>query len=109
MFSVPATYAISLQLLGGILIVQILPAVLFGLYTGSLRRMPLIIGLLVGISSGIFMMETANSFGPLTSSLIKTMWGPLYIAVISLGFNLAIAFGGSMIQKKMHSRKHVLD
>jgi SSS family solute:Na+ symporter len=104
-FSVPATYAISLQLLGGILIVQILPAVLFGLYTKSLRKIPLIIGLLVGIASGIFMMESANSFGQLTSSLIKTIWGPLYIAVISLGFNLAIAFGGSMMQKKIDSRK----
>ncbi|NHH98509.1 hypothetical protein DYY66_1851 [Candidatus Nitrosotalea sp. FS] len=37
------------------------------------------------------------------------MWGPLYIAVISLGVNLAIAFGGSAIQKKMNSRKQVLD
>ena len=107
-FSVPATYAISLQLLGGILIVQILPAVLFGLYTKSLTKVPLIIGLVVGISSGIFMMESANNFGPLASSLIKTMWGPLYIAVISLAFNLAIAFGGSVIQRKMNSRKQVI-
>jgi len=107
-FSVPATYAISLQLLGGILIVQILPAVLFGLYTKSLTKVPLIIGLVVGISSGIFMMESANNFGPLASSLIKTMWGPLYIAVISLAFNLVIAFGGSVIQRKMNSRKQVI-
>ncbi|OLC35648.1 MAG: sodium:solute symporter, partial [Thaumarchaeota archaeon 13_1_40CM_4_38_7] len=37
-FTVPATYAISLQLLGGILIAQILPAVFFGLYVKSLRK-----------------------------------------------------------------------
>jgi len=36
------------------------------------------------------------------------MWGPLYIAVISLAFNLAIAFGGSAIQRKMNSRKQVI-
>ena len=36
-FTIPATYAISLQLLGGILVIQILPAVFFGL---SLRRDP---------------------------------------------------------------------
>ncbi len=99
-FSVPATYAISLQLLGGILIVQILPAVFFGLYIKMLKKTPLIVGLLVGISSGIFMIEMANSFGPLTSSLLKTTFGPIYIAVISLGINLAISFGGSIIQKK---------
>ncbi len=98
-FSVPATYAISLQLLGGILIVQILPTVFFGLYTKMLKKTPLIIGLLVGISSGILMVEMANNFGPLTSSLLKTTFGPIYIAVISLGINLAISFGGSMVQK----------
>lgn len=99
-FVVPATYAISLQLLGGILIAQILPAVFFGLYVKSLRKTPLIIGLIVGITSGIYMVEAANDFGPLTSSLFKTTFGPLYIAVISLAINLAISFGGSLVLRK---------
>ncbi len=99
-FVVPATYAISLQLLGGILITQILPAVFFGLYVKSLRKVPLIIGLAVGIISGIYMVEAANDFGPLTSSLFKTTFGPLYIAVIALAINLAISFGGSLVLKK---------
>lgn len=99
-FVVPATYAISLQLLGGILIAQILPAVFFGLYVKSLRKTPLIIGLIVGITSGIYMVEAANDFGPLTSSLFKTTFGPLYIAVISLAINLAISFGGSLVSRK---------
>ena len=98
-FSVPATYAISLQLLGGILIVQILPAVFFGLYVKSLRKVPLIVGLVIGIASGIYMVEMANNFGPLTSSLFKTAFGPIYIAVISLGINLAISFGGSALAR----------
>jgi SSS family solute:Na+ symporter len=102
-FLVPATYAISLQLLGGILIAQILPAVLFGLYLKSLKKTPLIIGLLVGIGSGIYMIEAANSFGVLTSSLFSTVFGPIYIAVISLAINLAIAFGGSYAINKSHA------
>ncbi|HKU32649.1 MAG TPA: sodium:solute symporter [Candidatus Nitrosotalea sp.] len=104
-FLVPATYAISLQLLGGILIAQILPAVLFGLYVKSLKKTPLIIGLLVGIGSGIYMVEAANSFGPFTSSLFSTVFGPIYIAVISLAINLAIAFGGSYAIKKTQALK----
>ncbi|CUR52062.1 Na+/solute symporter [Nitrosotalea devaniterrae] len=104
-FSVPATYAISLQLLGGILIAQILPAVFCGLYVKSLRKTPLIIGLLAGIISGILMVEFTNSFGQLTSSLLKTTFGPIYIAVIALGINLVISFGGSMIQKKIDVKK----
>ncbi|MDE1770609.1 MAG: sodium:solute symporter [Thaumarchaeota archaeon] len=99
-FSVPATYAISLQLLGGILIVQILPAVFLGLYIKVLKKTPLIIGLVVGISSGIIMMEMANNFGQLTSSLFKTTFGPIYIAVIALGINLVISFVGSAILQK---------
>ena len=39
-FTIPATYAISLQLLGGILITQILPAVFFGLYQITKERSP---------------------------------------------------------------------
>lgn len=100
-FIVPATYAISLQLLGGILIVQILPAVFFGLYVkSSLRKEPLIAGLLVGIFSGIYMVEYTNNFGALTSSLFNTTFGSLYVAVIALVFNLIISFGGSAIMNK---------
>ena len=99
-FTVPATYAISLQLLGTIIIIQILPSVFFGLYIKSLRKEPLIAGLLVGIFSGIFMLEYANNFGLLTSSVFSTPFGPLYIAVISLVFNLAISFGLSAVMNK---------
>lgn len=106
-FAVPATYAISLQLLGGILIAQILPAVFCGLYVKSLRKLPLIIGLVIGISSGIYMMEAANSFGALTSSLFKTPFGPLYIAVIALAFNLVISFGGSAILNRSSAKKQL--
>ncbi len=102
-FVVPATYAISLQLLGGILIAQILPSVFFGLYVRSLRKEPLIAGLLVGIASGIYMVEATNNFGPLSSSLFNTTFGPLYIAVIALGINLAISFAGSAILNMKNS------
>ncbi len=101
-FTVPATYAISLQLLGGILIAQILPAVFFGMYVKSLRKEPLIAGLLVGISLGIYMVESANNFGPLSSSLFHTTFGSLYIAVIALAINLVISFAGSAILNRRH-------
>jgi solute:Na+ symporter, SSS family len=97
-FVVPATYAISLQLLGVILIIQILPAVFFGLYFKSLRKEPLIAGLIVGIFSGILMVEYTNHFGALTSSLFNIpIFGSLYVAVVALAFNLIISFGGSSI------------
>ncbi|MGQ0638806.1 MAG: sodium:solute symporter family protein [Nitrososphaerota archaeon] len=99
-FLVPATYSISLQLLGGIIIVQILPAVFFGLYTKSLRKEPLILGLVVGIFSGILMVAVANNFGAPTNSLLHSTFGSLYIGVIALAFNLIISFVGSAILNK---------
>jgi len=108
-FTIPATYAISLQLLGGILITQILPAVFFGLYIKSLRKEALIAGLLVGIFSGIFMLEYTNHFGALVSSLFNIpIFGSLYIAVVALSFNLAISFGGSTIMNKKERRIKLL-
>jgi len=38
----------------------------------------------------------------LTSSLFKTGFGPIYIAVIALAINLAISFGGSAV---LHRRE----
>ena len=105
-FVVPATYAISLQLLGGVLIAQILPAVFFGLYVKALKKTPLIIGLLVGIGTGIYMTESANNFGALTTSLFNTPFGVLYIAVIALALNLAISFGGSYIYNKVTRKQN---
>jgi solute:Na+ symporter, SSS family len=97
-FTIPATYAISLQLLGVILVIPILPAVFFGLYVKSLRKEALIAGLLVGIFSGIFMVGYTNHFGALTSSLFNMpIFGSLYVAVVALALNLVISFGGSSI------------
>ncbi len=97
-FIIPATYAISLQLLGVIVIIQILPAVFFGLYVKSLRKEPLIAGLLVGVFSGIFMVEYTNHFGALTSSLFSMpIFGSLYVAVVALALNLVVSFAGSFI------------
>ena len=98
MFTIPATYAISLQLLGGILITQTLPAVFLGLYVKSLRKEPLIAGLIVGIVSGIFMIGYTNHFGVLTSSLFNIpIFGSLYVAVVALALNLVVSIGGSGI------------
>ena len=99
-FAVPASYAISLQLLGGIIIVQILPAVLFGLYLKWLHKISLIIGLVVGSASGILIVEYVNNFGSPTNSLLNTPLGPIYVALIALAINLVIVFVGSAITRQ---------
>ena len=103
-FAVPASYAISLQLLGGIIIVQILPAVLLGLYLKWLHKISLIIGLVVGSASGILIVEYVNNFGSPTNSLLNTPLGPVYVALIALAINLGIVFVGSTISRKQEKK-----
>jgi len=74
------------------------------MYVKSLRKEPLIAGLLVGIFLGIYMVESVNNFGPLSNSLFNTTFGSLYIAVIALTVNLLISFAGSAILNKKHQK-----
>jgi SSS family solute:Na+ symporter len=91
-FTTQATYSIQLQLLGGVLILQLLPSVFLGLYTDWFKKEALIVGLLAGIFAGIYMAIEANvSFGFLKTSLYSTpFFGSLYIAIIALGLNLLL-------------------
>src|SRR5215467_5361161 len=87
-----------MQLCYTILIIQTIPAVFFGLYVKSLRKEPLIAGLIVGIISGILMVENTNRFGVLTSSLFNIpLFGSLYVAIVTLVLNIVVSFGGSYI------------
>ncbi|MEM0293616.1 MAG: sodium:solute symporter, partial [Saccharolobus sp.] len=96
-FLVPATYAINLQLLGGIIITQTLPAVFLGLYTEWFNPWALIAGWAVGIISGSYMFAI---FGlPHATSVYPTPFGLLYIAIISLALNLVISAIGTLIAR----------
>jgi SSS family solute:Na+ symporter len=97
-FVVPATYAIQLQLLGGILISQTLPPVFLGLYTKRLNGYATFAGWGAGILSAIALIVEANAkFGVIKTSLFSTPLGPIYIAIIALAINLAVSVVGSAI------------
>ncbi len=96
-FAVPATYAIQLQLLGGIFISQTLPAVFIGLFTNRLEKNSTIAGWVAGMGSGLFLTLYANHFKTLSTSLFLTPFGLIYIAIIALAINLAVTLIGSAI------------
>lgn len=98
-FLIPDTYAISLQLLGGILITQTLPPIFIGMYTDKLDKNGLIAGWVVGIVSGVYFVEAANKFGAPTSSLMHTPFGLLYVATIALILNLVVTFVWSAVAR----------
>lgn len=56
----PTQYSINLQLLGGVWIIQILPAVVVGLYSRWLHRTALLIGWAVGMIVGTAMAVSQN-------------------------------------------------
>ncbi|MCL6592438.1 MAG: sodium:solute symporter [Alicyclobacillus sp.] len=87
----PPTFAINLQLLGGVWILQTLPAVILGLYTRWLHRWALLLGWLAGMVSGTW-MAILNQF---KSSVFALHLGgttlSAYAAVYALVVNLVVA------------------
>ncbi len=96
-FLIPSTYSVQLQLFGGVLILQILPSVLFGLFPYRLNKYALMTGLLVGIGYGLYLMEYANNYSSWISTLYESQFGLLYIGLTALLANVAIVLVGSVI------------
>jgi solute:Na+ symporter, SSS family len=87
----PTQYAIQLQLLGGIWIIQTLPSVVIGLYTRWLHPRALLIGWIAGIAAGTW-MAYLNAFKSSTFALnIFGLVVPCYAALSSLILNIAVA------------------
>src|SRR2546423_7146962 len=86
---VPTTYIINFQLLGGILIIQTLPAVFLGLYSNWFNRGALIVGWAAGMISGIWMFIAANYSSVYMFNIGGQQFG-IYSAVSSLVLNLVL-------------------
>jgi len=89
--TLPHVYAIELQLLGGIWIIQLLPPVLLGLYARSINAAALLVGWAAGIGTGTYMAATqglASSIFPLT---IFGVTIPGYAALYSVLINFLLA------------------
>jgi len=89
--AIPQAYAIQLQLLGGIWIIQLLPPILLGLYTRSFNALALLIGWAAGTAIGTYMAATqgfASSVYPLE---IFGVTLPGYAALYSVVINFLLA------------------
>ncbi|MCL4508979.1 MAG: sodium:solute symporter [Chloroflexi bacterium] len=87
----PQQYAINFQLLGGILISQTFPAVVFSLYTRWFHRWALLLGWAAGIVAGIA-MAVANKFaGSVYALHLGGFTYSAYAAVLALALNIVVA------------------
>ncbi|MBW4092949.1 MAG: sodium:solute symporter [Proteobacteria bacterium] len=89
-FALPLKFALYLQLLGGVWIIQTLPSVLLALYTRMLNGWALLIGWAVGFGLGTWMAASVG-FAPIYPLHILGVVVPCYIALSSLVANLVVA------------------
>ena len=86
----PQQFAIQLQLLGGIWMIQTLPAVMFGLYTRRLNGWALLAGWAAGIGVGTS-IAVKYSFTSIWPIAIAGYSLPGYTALYTLVLNLLLA------------------
>jgi SSS family solute:Na+ symporter len=104
-FLVPLQYALWLQLLGGIWIIQTAPSVLLALYTRLLNGWALLIGWAAGFVLGTWMFF-ANGSQPVYP---LHLWGttvPCYIAVSAVVVNIGVSAVLSLVLNLVASDHH---
>jgi SSS family solute:Na+ symporter len=87
---VPTQYAIQLQLLGGIWIIQTLPAVMLGAYTRWFNAWALLVGWAVGTFAGTE-MAIATQLTPTFPLVVGSYTFPGYTAVYTVMLNIVVA------------------
>src|SRR5215469_8859704 len=98
----PLQYAIQLQLLGGVWIIQTLPAVIGGLYTRWFHDRALVLGWLAGIVVGTAMADS-QSFRPIYPLQIGGLTIPTYAALASLILNLIVVIALTPVFNAIHA------
>jgi SSS family solute:Na+ symporter len=97
----PRTFSINLQLLGGIWVLQILPSLVFGLYTRWFHRYALLAGWLAGMLFGtIAAYKVATPTTSHWAGSTDTEFGhTVYIGLTAVLLNIAIAIVLTLILK----------
>ncbi len=114
-------FSVDLQLIGGVVILQTLPAVGLGLYTSWFHRRALVIGLLTGLVVGVVMLYqipqlAANGkvvrphFGGSSWSLANIgihNGQSIYVGLIALAVNLVVCLALTPILRNLRHRDGV--
>ena len=93
-------YAINLQLLGGVWIIQTFPTVVVGLYTRWLHRWALAAGWAVGMAVGTWMV-VSQGFKPTYPLQLGGLTLPGYAAFYTLLLNFAVAIVLTLLFRAM--------
>lgn len=103
----PASYTIDLQLLGGVWILQTLPALVVGLYTRWLHSTGLLAGWVAGMAAGTA-MATGDSFDtPIYKLNIFGIKVAAYEALYALALNLLVAVAVTALARRLGHRDDI--
>ena len=86
----PTKFALDLQLLGGVWILQTFPAVVFGLFFGWFRAPALLAGWAVGLAGGSY-LAYSDGIKPVHTFVIGGDSYTMYTGLIALALNIAVA------------------
>ncbi|MGI5239633.1 sodium:solute symporter family protein [Dactylosporangium sp. CA-139066] len=98
-------FSVDMQLIGGVIILQTIPAAFVGLMTNWFHRLALVAGLVVGLGVGVFQLYGIPQLGA-GGTVVKAHFGgsittvggtPVYVGVTSLLVNLAVVVLGTAI------------
>jgi SSS family solute:Na+ symporter len=105
---IPTKFAIYLQLLGGIWIIQTLPAVMLGVYTRWFNDWALLVGWAVGTIAGTTMAVAVN-LTPTYPLAIGGFTFPGYTALYTVILNLLVAIVLTPVFNAMNTRRAPVD
>jgi solute:Na+ symporter, SSS family len=93
------TFALEFQLIGGVVVIEILPSVVLGLYTRWFHRWALVAGWIVGMGLSVYMLyvtpgKTTTHFG--SASFAFSTWGlhtslTIWTGIVGVVANLVVA------------------
>ena len=102
----PTQFAIDLQLLGGMWILQTFPAVVFGLFGGWFRAPGLLAGWAVGFCLGSY-MAWSDGLKPLHTVVLGGTSYAVYVGLLALVLNIGVAIVVNAILPKQVMRPGV--
>ncbi|OYV39326.1 MAG: sodium:solute symporter [Rhodospirillales bacterium 20-64-7] len=103
---IPLTYAVQLQLLGGMWVIQTFPAIVFSLFTRFFNGWALLIGWAVGIVIATWLVALHHFAGSIWAFHIFGYTVPSYIALATVIVNAVVAAILSVPFNAMASDRH---
>ncbi|MGA9541832.1 MAG: sodium:solute symporter [Methyloceanibacter sp.] len=107
--AIPKSYAIQLQLLGGIWIIQLLPPILLGLFTRGFHAHALLLGWAAGTAVGTYMAATRGFVSSIYPLEVLGLTVPGYAALYSVLVNFLVAVALSPVLDRLWPQRELLD